>query len=70
MLGPAKPLKPSVAFIRLAWIPAGLLGLFIAEKLPTMVRLPFLVLMIAGIIYYRFFAAKKLKERLMGGSKH
>jgi hypothetical protein len=62
--------KTSIPLIMLAWIPAGLIGLFIAGKLPINVRLPFLALVIIGVIYYRAVGAAKLRKKLMADSKH
>ena len=62
--------KLLAAFISLGWIPAGLLGLFIAERLPLNVRLPFCALMIVAIIYYRFDGAQRLRRKWMQRSKH
>jgi hypothetical protein len=64
------PPKLLAAFISLGWIPAGLLGLFIAERLPRNVRLPFYALMIVAIIYYRFDGAQRLRRKWMQRSKH
>jgi hypothetical protein len=57
-------------FIMLAWIPAGFLGLFIAEKLPNNVRLPFYILLIVGLIYYRAAGSQKLRKKLMNRPEH
>jgi hypothetical protein len=62
--------KLVAAFISLGWLPAGLLGLFIAERLPLDVRLPFYALMIVAIIYYRFDGAQRLRRKWMQRSKH
>jgi len=56
-------IKLVAAFIRLGWIPAGLFGLFIAERLPRKARLPFYALMIAAVIYYRFVGAQALRRK-------
>ena len=64
------PPKLLAAFINLGWIPAGLLGLFIADRLPLNVRLPFYALMIVAIIYYRLDGAQRLRRKWMQRSKH
>jgi hypothetical protein len=51
--------------IGLSWIPAGLLGLRIAESLPHHARLPFIAFLLVAIIYYRFAGARKLKKKWM-----
>jgi hypothetical protein len=64
------PPKLLAAFISLGWIPAGLLGLFIGQRLPRRVQLPFYALMIAAIIYYRFVGKEALRRKWMQQSKH
>ena len=56
--------KLLAAFIRLAYIPAGFVGLFIAERLPRWAQLPFAAFMIGTVIYYRFVGAQKLIIKL------
>jgi hypothetical protein len=56
-------------FISLGWIPAGLLGLMVAEHLPHNVRLPFYALMIVAIIYYRFVAGPRFRKKCMQRSE-
>jgi hypothetical protein len=57
------------AFISLAYIPAGLLGIFIAEQLPLEIRVPFYVLLGVAIIYYRWAGAAKLRKKFGSHSK-
>lgn len=56
--------KLLAAFISLGWIPAGLLGLFIAERLPRWAQLPFGALTAVAVIYYRLVGAQKLRRKL------
>src|SRR5215470_7638594 len=53
--------KLLAAFLRLGWIPAGFLGLWIAQKLPRNAQLPFYVVLIVAIIYYRVAGGRRLK---------
>ena len=57
------------AFISLGWIPAGLLGLILAENLPHNVQLPFYALMIVAIIYYRLVVGPRLRKKWMQRSE-
>jgi hypothetical membrane protein len=61
--------KLSGAFISLAYIPAGLLGIFIAERLPLEIRIPFYVLLSVAVIYYRWAGAAKLGRKFSSHSK-
>jgi len=63
------PPKLVAAFISLGWIPAGLVSLFIAERLPREAQLPFYALMIAAIIYYRLVGAQTLRRKWMQQSR-
>lgn len=56
-------------FISLVWIPVGLLGLMVAEKLPHYVRLPFYSLMIVSVIYYRLVADPRWRKKWMQRSE-
>jgi hypothetical protein len=62
--------KASVAFIMLAWIPAGLLGLWIGKRLPRNAQLPFFLFMIVAIIYYRLVGAQRLRKKWTQRSNH
>src|SRR5664279_262356 len=53
------------ALISWGWIPVGWLGLLIAERLPRKAQLPFYILMIAALIYYRFVGAQTLRRKWM-----
>ena len=61
--------KLPAALIMLAWIPAGLLGLWIREKLPRNAQLPFCVFVVVAIIYYRLAGARRLRRKWMQWSK-
>jgi hypothetical protein len=62
--------KLPAAFIMLAWIPAGLRGLWIGEKLPRNARLPFYIFVIVAIIYYRLAGAQRLRRKWKQWSNH
>jgi hypothetical protein len=66
----SKGQKLSATFIELAWIPAGLVGLLIAENLPHNMRLPFYALLIVAVIYYRFDGDQRVRRNLSQRSKH
>ena len=61
--------RKAISCVHLAGVDsAGLLGLFIADKLPVAIRLPFYLSLIAGIIWYRLVGAEQLRK-FIGRSK-
>jgi len=62
MLATSNP-KLVRTFISLGWFPAGLLGLWIGEKLPRSAQIPFYIFLSVAIIYYRLVGAQRLRRK-------
>jgi len=62
MLATSNP-KLVRTFISLGWIPAGLLGLWIGEKLSRSAQIPFYIFLSVAIISYRLVGAQRLRRK-------